>query len=639
MKQINYILPLLLCLFFFNSCEKEEFIPNNTDKIGGEYYINPEDTAGIVVPEGYSLVVFPGDKAMTRAVVGNDNRISHLQYIIYQKDGNGDYIQLDGNQKVNMSLSTWPLKAIAISLPKNNDYKVVFLGNVDKSIFGSNQNAEVLTGTGKGTNYNDARILLPRVEFTDLNMYYLGDNEFDTKNETSYVPVTLKRIVSRNDITKEGLSQVYAEEMKDKANKLSYIDAYWRQLIKEKLVTDIFTGENSAFSYQVAEGMKQQLIYPLIHIGLKTPEDATDLANNFGYTAVKKYSEEWGTKYKYTELQLTDFQTMRNKYKNDIENVDYANNMFIQYAQYLYNVFAEETSKDPAMLKKVLTQIYSDNLEIKENVGGGVTNVSLSIDAAIRKVIDAFNDNYSSNVLLPWKNIKDNGAGIIETSTPMPAALKLDLTPDEALQESVGNKCYAMKSPTDDTSDKYISVITLGELKESVNTLGINKISYAASKGNTIESIPTSKGELISTAFNAGYFHRNIKSVTTQSIETASLTDKKPDTTTDKYQQKIEISTYNLFYTCMGAKKVNGDIQIGSDVHSISITTINTPNTLNYIQNQILNIMADSKYPRLDLQSEKDISFPFVTFISPNVSPSNIDANVTTKWTVSTIEK
>ena len=181
MRKINYIFALLLCFFLF-SCEKEEFSSaDNNQNDEDEFYINPEDTAGIVIPDGYSLVVFPDSKAMTRAT-GDETRVQHLQYIIYQDNGDGNYIQYRANDKVNQDLSSWPIKAIVTSLPKGKSYKVVFLGNVDKSAFGVNQTTDVLIGTGKGTNYTDARIVLPIVEFSDNNMFFYAKADFNKRN-------------------------------------------------------------------------------------------------------------------------------------------------------------------------------------------------------------------------------------------------------------------------------------------------------------------------------------------------------------------------------------------------------------------------------------------------------------------------
>ena len=249
MKQQKYIFAILLSFVLF-SCEKEELaIDNGEFPEDNEYFINPEDTAGIIVPKGYSLVMFPGSQLMTRATT-NDHRITHLQYIIYQKDDAGNYIQFEPNKTVQGDLTSWPLKVIARVLPEGKDYKVVFLGNVNKTTL--NTTSEVLTGTGKGSNYNDARILLPRVEFTATNMYYMASSEFTT-DMTKYVPITLKRIVSRNDITKEGLFGKYAEGVTSESG---YKSAYWKQLVETKLRECIFTGEKSAFKYQLAEALK-----------------------------------------------------------------------------------------------------------------------------------------------------------------------------------------------------------------------------------------------------------------------------------------------------------------------------------------------------------------------------------------------
>lgn len=619
MKHAKYIFAVLLCIFF--SCEKEEYPNRSQEGNEDEYYIHPEDTAGVVVPEGYSLVVFPGNRT-TKAV---ETRIQHLRYLIYQKDDAGNYLLIE-NTKVNRDLSTWPVTGIATSVPRNHEYKVVFLGNVDKSVF-SGQTDDLLTGTGKNASYQNARILLPNVEFTDNNMYYLTQKAFDTNVTESesavIVPVTLKRIVSRNDITKAGLSDAYAEGVTDDA---TYKNAYWKQLIKEKLVNDIFLNTNSTFRYQVAEGMKRYLIYPLIYVGLANPADANAQAAN--YSAIAQYNKEWETLYKPDKAYIGYLDNIHKKYSSHTIN-NYPNNIFIRYSQYLYDVFIE--NKDNVALKNMLSQIYNDNIEITEV--GSVTTTQKSIDAAIGKVITAFNNTYTSGSLLPLRNLEYKRYSIVQTNTTLPGAVDFDLNPDVTLAESAGSKNYRIKTAPDNKSDNYISIVTLGEPQSSTNKLGISQIKSGQSGGTTIHEVQTVGEDIFNTPFEAGYFHRNKKTVTTQSITSASLAH--PETVlNNSYQQKIEVSIYNLFYNQMKAKKVAGDIQIG-DSYGIAVTTSLLVDDVRDIQYSVLNVLT-SKY--VDMSGDKTtMSFPFVTFVSPDISSANLQ--VTTGWTVNEVEK
>ena len=555
---------------------------------------------------------------MTRAV-GSENRIQHLQYLVYQKDGSGNYQQFYDNRKVNTDLSSWPVKAIAISLPKDKEYKVVFLGNVDKSVFGTYQTKEVLTGTGKGSNYTNARIILPSVEFSDNTMFFLANAAFNT-SATAYVPITLKRIVSRNDLTKEGLSAAYSSGVTSDA---TYKTAYWMQTIKERMKESLFTGENSAFRYQVAEAIKRNLIYPFIYIGLVTPADASVLAAT--YPAVAKYNAEWST-YNPGIAITALFDNTRLVY-SDLITSQYANNLFIRYAQYLYDTFLEPVSKDPAALKNVLERIFADNISINEN---GI--LQPSVDKAIKMTITALNSNYTAGSLLPWRFTSYNANAVVDINPapPMPGAVDFDLKTDAAYQIS-GQKYYRMKDNPDKTKDKYISVISLGEPQTSGNKLAISKIYTASSGGTTIDYVPATKQELAGTQFTAGSFHRNIKSVSTQKIQGVSLIDPKlliPDV---NFRQKIEVNYYHAFQA-MNPVTNGNSFSMGSTGAKASFSIsgiINGAAKVSTMQSFVLNY-SNYKYLKLDLEDLTLISFPFVTFACPVVSPSNI--NVTTMW-------
>lgn len=624
MRKITYIFGLLMCIFFF-SCEKEEFVTNSgNEDSGNDFYINPEDTAGIIVPEGYSLVIFPGNQAMTRA--GSETRIQHLQYIIYQKDESGNYIQYEANKIIKQDLSSWPLKAEITSLPKNHTYKVVFLGNVDKSAFGVNQTEEVLTGTGKGTNYTDARIVLPIVEFSDNNMFFHAKADFNT-NTTAYVPITLKRIVSRNDITKEGLSTAYANGVtSDKEYKAAYLE----QIVREKMKQSIFTGRNSTFRYQMAESVKADLIYPLIYMGLAQESDANTLKGT--YTSIEKYISEWDS-YKPTNANVLKYiREARGTYP-DLVQAAYANNFCIRYAQYLYDTFVEEESKDNTSLEAALERIYSDNINIEEG------NFRYkSIDKSVSKAIDALNASYTSGELLPWRNIAYNSKSIVQINEamPMPGAVGFDLNVDAAYNQT-GNKYYSMKDAPDYGSDKYISLISFGEAATSSNKLGILKISSASSEGTNINHVPNTSTEIISTGFNAGELHRNIRSVTTQNISNVNLINPKSLMAGDTYKQKVEVSFYNVLHYALNPTENGTSLTIGNDTQfKIDNIPASAIGKVANLQSLLLNYFNNSKYPNLSNWKDSEISFPMVTFQAPDLSPSNM--NVTTTWTTNEVQ-
>lgn len=625
MKQINYILASLLCFFFF-SCEKEELATENNDKgNNGEYYINPKDTAGIIVPEGHSLVYFPGGEAMTKA--SSETRISHLQYIIYQEDKttSGKYVFYKQETISKGLLNTWPITGIATTVLRGYNYIAVFLGNVDKSVFG-NQTEDLLTGVGTGQTLEDARIKLPNVEFTNTNMYYFAKStSFKTSEDTNvkitYVPITLKRIVSRTDITKAGLSGSYLTGVSSKDD---FTKAYWRQLIKEKLVNDIFLSENSAFKNQVAEGMKWNLIYPLIYSVLNSSSAPTAQENSF--SAIKAYNKEWENE-SLTDMQKKNLKTnISDYYKSDIAK-DFSNNIFIQYAQYLYGIFYE--GKDNETLKNILKQIYDDNMTTK--------NGEKTIDAAIEKIVSAFIGKYTSGLLLPWRNQKYY-SGLVETTTAMPGAVDFNLTIDGTQNIAAGNKSYKIQNSSDYSLDNYLSIVTLGEPATSDNKLGISNISLSKTTSSTINDALKADYLIPGSIFEAGFFHRNKKTVAKQTVESVTLTN--PNLILDAYSQIIAININHLFFNSMKAQDSGEDIQVGGNFgFKITNTSLNAM-SLHNIQTMILNILTgrytETEYNHSDITM---MSYPFVTFISPDVSSANItDNNITTTWSIQEVE-
>ena len=193
MKTKISFIATLLSLIMFTACEKEE-IENGLSPEKGNSSLTEDPPA--VLPDGYFEVRFsPGYGNDTRAAVtGPDGRVRHLRYIIY--DNNGNYVK----EKVVLTPASptpsWPLPALKDTL-RNGQYTVVFLANVEKTLFPYNVQ-------GGGTAYQEvlsnymgamanARISLPNAHFTDNSEYYLAKAGFSNSNTTPYI--ILQRIL------------------------------------------------------------------------------------------------------------------------------------------------------------------------------------------------------------------------------------------------------------------------------------------------------------------------------------------------------------------------------------------------------------------------------------------------------------
>lgn len=187
----NILLYSILTLILLVSCDNRE----TDDLIDIDKKETP--TSNNQVPEGHFVVNFVTstfDIQTKAAVSGPDGRVQHIRYIIYKSTG--EYVK----EKIVLSpaqgIPTWPLAVVRDTLPKGN-YSVVFLGNIEKTLFpystsSSSQNyAEVLTNY-KGS-YSDARIILPPAEFTDRTEYYWANVAFSDTNPNPNI--LLQRII------------------------------------------------------------------------------------------------------------------------------------------------------------------------------------------------------------------------------------------------------------------------------------------------------------------------------------------------------------------------------------------------------------------------------------------------------------
>lgn len=239
---LNYIgaagLLLAVC-----ACGKEDLNTTTDTGNGGTVAALPEGTFVV----DYSV----SDGETSRA--GEEGRlntsISSLLYLLYDSEGQlvkeREIPGIDDN-------TTWPLtrenmtweqrESLKDTLNVEMTYTAVFLANTDAELFkdASDKAEQVFfyktvtegaDGTSETTyaNLQDVYLKLPSVPFNDKNMFYISKHTLSAKNadgtmveydrDTPYnCPVTLKRLVSRMDITKaevtdemikEGLKEFY----------------------------------------------------------------------------------------------------------------------------------------------------------------------------------------------------------------------------------------------------------------------------------------------------------------------------------------------------------------------------------------------------------------------------------------------
>lgn len=226
----------VLSSFLLGGCSKED-----TDTL----FEQAGDTPAGSVKEGYFDVTFfanqPGEGAPgTRAAItGSSERVQTLMYILYRKDESGTYQYVKHVtlfRPENYSVPEehwWPYEAIKETLP-NDDYRVVFLGNLDSNLF-TGQGSTAILSDYRNTAYGEARIRMPQTgptAFTNTNMFYMAKADFN--QDTSDVDILLQRIVTQHE---------YQREFVDVNKALSgLVDNIAKEIKEKQLTTDIVKG-------------------------------------------------------------------------------------------------------------------------------------------------------------------------------------------------------------------------------------------------------------------------------------------------------------------------------------------------------------------------------------------------------------
>lgn len=273
MKQIQNIGRVLLSLLMLGlvSCSQNEM-----DELG-----NPNSNSGTEVPEGHMLVSFPiQDEVSTRAELnpetGNQERIQHLQYLLYKKpDGGSDtdcsawVLEKKGLVSENGSGIYFPY-SFSLPLPIYNTYKIVFLANVSEGLFKGQQSGNALlknAEVGQST-YSQTTIKAPDVAFGENNMYYLAGTKFDThkngdESTKDVTGICLQRMVSRSLLTTYGIQGKYDE------SETSYEKRYYSSLLDEGAMIGkfVFANDiNSALGKQFHRLIMEDIVYPFAYL-------------------------------------------------------------------------------------------------------------------------------------------------------------------------------------------------------------------------------------------------------------------------------------------------------------------------------------------------------------------------------------
>lgn len=412
MRQINNMgwAFLFLLVASLVSCDKAD-----TEGMSGVY-----DTD---IPEGYMKVIFPAEKLETRAVNGRDNRISHLRYLVYQATTTNEYTLLDNKVLFSNSQGTnveWPYSDLTLYLPKDADYKVVFLGNVDKSLFGNSETNDLLTGIETGAKYEDARIVAPAAGFDEKkqNLYYWANCSFDTRTPSENGTMTVNNAVMQRIVSRCRLSSYGIESTQDVGTGTDYNSCFYYSLLNDdNLLGDKVFGSTGAMGYWFMEMLEDDIIYPVAYMLNKA---GTLTAN----ATVSKWFEDLGG----TDYVIGKDEATSKKIKDLLDIFAENGDMSTFYKS------PEHAKKFGEFLNELLNGTYLDAMirSIKE---GNIINISVSSPSytyAKRETASmletAQTGNEEGKILATWNSFAMGSMVVTFDCKNVPTQLDLDLT-------------------------------------------------------------------------------------------------------------------------------------------------------------------------------------------------------------------
>lgn len=458
----------------FASCDKEEMYmePQQPEQNGnGDFIINPEDTAGIVVPEGYGLVVFPGNRSQTRAsldpITGKSDRISSLSILIYKKDESGTFKYVKEEEVSVSNSATWPLSHDPTTVQEYGTYRAVFVGNMDASLFGDE---EVLTGVGEGNSYEDARINLPSIEkFNETNLFHwFSSDEFEVTENPTVVPVTLQRIVTRSSLTTYGIQEGISVSGAD------YPSRFYASLLEpehESGFYDIVFGKGSLFEKALQEMLERDIIFPaaccLDDKGLLDKSkgyaswyqglDKDAYLMNYVVSSVSGGNSKYtNNAYESKEAAEEALSTFKTKVSLTEDNKEVINN------------FLEALYKGD-YTQQIITGIIGDDFSGNDG--------EKSFTAVKQAVVGALKEgqNKQGAVFPVWSGLTNLD---VQLSGTYPSAINFDLDVVGEDKTFTQPQTVALSSSTEENADKTLNIYLLGSTDEEDSyTFGLESLS------------------------------------------------------------------------------------------------------------------------------------------------------------------
>lgn len=183
----------------------------------------PEPDDGLPqVADGQFVVSYGTSEADTRALSTNplpaNERISSLHYFVYD-DETKNLIKMRQIRGIDKS-THWPISSRDNKMPwelrqdlqdtlmAGPQYRILFIANIDSTLFTLPDGKPHPALFRNVENYTSAKILLPKVPFSDNNMYYLWEDTLLVESKTTIKrnDVKLQRLVTRTDVRRKTIN-------------------------------------------------------------------------------------------------------------------------------------------------------------------------------------------------------------------------------------------------------------------------------------------------------------------------------------------------------------------------------------------------------------------------------------------------
>ena len=241
----------------FSGCSQDELLTEESVK---------EETGELNADGTFTATFIPSMyEPMTRAKVeGSSTAVQSLKYLIYKDNGAGQYFYyaegdvFGANATVGSAESyQWPYAAgkIQVDLPGGN-YKVAFVGNANPKLFGEDCNELLSYTADESGKWEDVRLNMPNIPFSDNNMFYMDAVEVSTKNPVAQV--WLERKVCKAQLWRETVASDNGMIL------TTLLDNVVDHLEGDAPITDLLGGQLGGAISQVLKGLGVPLVEEIL---------------------------------------------------------------------------------------------------------------------------------------------------------------------------------------------------------------------------------------------------------------------------------------------------------------------------------------------------------------------------------------